>query len=314
MPIISVSPGSVEEVDQHDIHIPISNYPLNWTAESHSEPSPMHGNARRRRLRIRVGGSLTTAWPSSRRRRFAEVVRCKSSGVGSQLVGPSRRADPTLGQYVRAVGHGQHRVHVLLDQKHANTGVASDGGDCREEAFHDDWAETEAQLVDHKESRTAHQGTGNGQHLLLAARHLSGGAIDDLLKFRKESQGPLDGLSVAAPRREPEVFAAGEPEEQCAILGHVRDAAANQGQRVGCRISSCQPRLRLAEHVDLARNAWKKPGDREEHRRLTGPVRAQQRDDLARVDVQIDVAYDRYATVPRRQLANVEGTTDRRIQ
>ena len=100
----------------------------------------------------------------------------------------------------------------------------------------------------------------------------------------------LLAFGAVALQAEADVLVDGQVEEQRAVLGHVRQAAA--GDRVGL-----VARHGFAEHGDDTRERRQQSGDREQRRRLAGAVRSEQRDDLARTDVQGDVAQHRDAAV-----------------
>ncbi len=70
-------------------------------------------------------------------------------------------------QQVHAVGDLHGEVGVLLDQQHGDAPPGVEVGDDLEQLLGDQRRETEAGLVAQQQLRTAHQGAGDRQHLLL---------------------------------------------------------------------------------------------------------------------------------------------------
>ena len=62
----------------------------------------------------------------------------------------------------------------------------------------------------------------------------------------------------------------------------------------------------IAEHLDVAAEAGQEPGDGQKRRGLAGAVRAEQRDDLAGLDVEVDAVHDGHTAVARDQPAKLE--------
>ena len=77
------------------------------------------------------------------------------------------------------------------------------------------------------------------------------------------------------------------------LLGHVAEAVP------AARVHRCGGRL--AEEPDLALHRRELAGEREQRRRLAGAVGAEERDDLAGVDVEVEVADDGHLAVAGRQ-------------
>ena len=76
--------------------------------------------------------------------------------------------------HVHPIGDAQRLSDVLLDEEDADAfvGHVADAG---EEPVHDERREAEGQLVGEQHPRVATEGSGQRQHLLLAARHEPGG-------------------------------------------------------------------------------------------------------------------------------------------
>ena len=60
-------------------------------------------------------------------------------------------------------------VGVLLDQKHRHAVALVEVADDLEDLLDDERREAERWLVEQEQARAAHQGAGDGEHLLLAA-------------------------------------------------------------------------------------------------------------------------------------------------
>jgi hypothetical protein len=135
-----------------------------------------------------------------------------------------------VGQHVAAVGQLQRHVHVLLDQQHAGPGARGVLAHHRQQAADDHRGEAEAHLVEHQQPWLAGQGAGDREHLLLAARHQPGLAVLERAQ-RGEVVERGAGVARAALAVEPEVLGHGQPEEQPAIGGDVRDPEPGAGGR-----------------------------------------------------------------------------------
>src|SRR5258707_2457611 len=93
-------------------------------------------------------------------------------GVGRQFSHRPAEADLALFDDVGAVGHGLGEVQVLLGQEHAQP-LALERPDRVGHLLDDDGSQALGRLVEQHAAWIAHQGAGDGEHLLLAARHAS---------------------------------------------------------------------------------------------------------------------------------------------
>ena len=134
--------------------------------------------------------------------------------------------------HIGAVRGGQRDMHRLLDHQHGDAALAQFGDDLIDLA-HDQRRQAERRLVEQQQLRRRHQGAGDRQHLLLAARELAGLLAEALLQDREQRQHALEigrrRLPVA-PRRgaERDVLRHAERAEDAPPLGHQRQALGDQ--------------------------------------------------------------------------------------
>ena len=135
-----------------------------------------------------------------------------------------------------------------------------------------------------------HQGPPHRDHLLLAPgerpRKLGAAVVDE----REERVDALEVVLAALPvpvqvRAELQVFEHGHRPEEPPVLGHDRHSAADPVARGAIRDV-------LTVEGDAARVRPDDPEDRLQRRRLPRGVAAEQRDELARADLELDVLED----------------------
>ena len=117
------------------------------------------------------------------------------------------------------------------------------------------------------------------EHLLLAARQQPDAAIEMRFELGEQLDRAIDVAAADA-----QVLARREVHQHGALLRHHAEPlpGAHVQRRVGARAEQANV---TAERAQLARQ-------RRDRRRLAGTVRPEQRDDLARVDVQVEIADD----------------------
>ena len=196
-------------------------------------------------------------------------------------------------EHVPAVGDLERELHVLLDQQDRATGALRVLPHDREQGLDDHRRKPEAELVEQEQPRLAGERAADGEHLLLAAREQPGAPRPQLAQQGEVLVRDLL-VDVPAAPGETEVLGDGQPEEDAATLGHVRDPAPRPPGR------GDTPEI-FAVEDDPALHRADDPGDHSQRRRLAGPVRAQQRDHLARPDRQVEVADDGRLVVAGRQ-------------
>src|SRR5262249_54851368 len=134
------------------------------------------------------------------------------------------------------------------------------------------------------------------QHLLLAARQQPRGAAHERLELR-EDRDRVGGGDVC----EPEVLLRGERHEDRALLGDEPHPAARTAEE-GCL-------RRDATEDDVAGDGGELAGEGEERCGFSRAVRPDERDDLAGLDVEVEVAHDGHGAVPGGEAAALEQRT-----
>ncbi len=149
------------------------------------------------------------------------------------------------------------------------------------------------------DQRLAHR-----QHLLLAAGEVAGQLVDAVAS-RGNSSSTRSSASRAACaslrfiQRQPQVLPHGQRREDARAAGHHHHAAL--GDLVGRA-----DRDVLAGEAHRALRWVSRSGDRLEQRRLAGAVGAEQGDDLALVDVEVEPEQDLHGPVGRVEVSHLE--------
>ena len=139
--------------------------------------------------------------------------------------------------------------------------------------------ETQRELVGEDHRGTARQREPEREHLLLTAGQQRDSAVEVRLELREQ----LDDR-VRRRAEDPDVLGDGHPHEHgLASVTSARPARARWCS--GALVCRDRGSHRAAERRELA-------GQREDRRRLAGAVRSEQRDDLARANLEVDVADD----------------------
>ncbi len=183
----------------------------------------------------------------------------------------------------------ERELGVLLDQQDRDA-FARDLQHRFEDLLHHQRREPHRRLVEQQQLRLRHQRARHREHLLLAAGQRAGGLPAALLEAGKEIEHALDvvldrGPVAADVGAHREIFLDGQRAEHAAALGDHGEAVAHELER------------RAAGHVlagvtDRAALHRLQAGDALQRRRLPGAVGADQADELALVDVEVD-ALDR---------------------
>src|SRR4051812_45999708 len=176
-------------------------------------------------------------------------------------------------------------VGVLLDE-HDRRALRVDLADDLVDAVDDDRREPERRLVEEQELRLRHDRAPDREHLLLAAGHRPALLALALLQAREQRvhavQVLADALRVPARERAHlEVLEDRHAREDPPALGRLRDADLGDGV-------ARQPLDLGAVEDDAAHPRRHDARDRAQRRRLAGAVRADERDDLAFVDLERD--------------------------
>jgi hypothetical protein len=143
-------------------------------------------------------------------------------------------------------------------------------------------------LVEQQQARVDHQRHRHREHLPLAAGERARLHAPALGEHREACKRLLDAPRASLRIDEAahlEVLAHAHRRKDVLLLRHVRDAEpADLARRV--------PRDRLAVEHDRAAARREQAGDRLHERRLACAIRAEDRDDLARPDAQVDALQD----------------------
>ena len=218
------------------------------------------------------------------RRGTLQEDRAEHVGSLEQLAGGAVEADLTLLHEVRGLGDGQGDVHRLLHQDHRGA-LLLEPLHRHEELGDHARRQAERELVDHQQARARQQRHGEGEHLLLATAEVGGGLLHPVLERREHLQHVRDGLRAAGlvtiePARQPQVLVDGQRREHPLPARDHDDAAG--GDLVGRGVGGVAP----VEH-DRPAVGGHHAGDGLQERRLPCAVGAEQRHDLALVDLEV---------------------------
>src|SRR4051794_14174523 len=188
-------------------------------------------------------------------------------------------------EHVAALRHVERVVRVLLDE-HDRRALLVDLADHVVDAVDDDRRQAERRLVEEQQLRLGHQGAADREHLLLAAGHRAALLTLALLEAREQRVHAVEVLADAggiaaregahlevledAHAREdaPSLRRLGDPDLGDLVAGETLDLGAVEEDAAG-------PRRHDAR-------------DRPQRRRLARAVGADERDDLALVDLERD--------------------------
>src|SRR5262249_34932996 len=173
-----------------------------------------------------------------------------------------------------------------------------------EELLDDERREPERELVDEEEPRPAEQRAADRAHLLLAAGELPGRPRGALAKARQKREDPREVLRDAVPIPTQvgaleEVVPDREAREEAPALRHLDDAGPDDLVGAG-------PGQVAAVEPDRSRPRREQVRDRVQEGRLARAVAAEQRDELARADLERHAPENLDAAVSGRQIPNLE--------
>ena len=232
-------------------------------------------------------------WPLPRLRRLRHAAapsrnteRRTSGRSSSSAVGPWKRISPFSMKYAVSamVSATFTDCSTRMTVVPCSLELAHDG----EQLLDDDWREPERQLVDHQHVGLGEERHREREHLLLAARQVRGGSFMPAPQHREELEHLLGrGLRVRAGR------AGAATRATCRFSATVSDG--NTPWPPGTWMTpfaaiSCggMPVMSLPSKMMLPRSGRDEARDRAQQRRLAGAVRAEQRDDLALADLEVD--------------------------
>ena len=219
----------------------------------------------------------------------------------SSAVGPAE-ADRAALHEVRPLGDRERDVDALLHQDHGGALVGHPLHD-RQQLADDDRRKPERQFVDQQHSRLGDERHAQRQHLLLAAAEVARVAMQPLAQQREHLQHFLDGLgatlgvAAARPAGQLQVLLHRQATEHALAARHLADA--ERGDLVGWRVGDV-----AAVENDRTAVGFHHTADRLQQRALASAVGAQQRNDLAFLDVEVDAEQHLPAAVARVEIAD----------
>lgn len=142
--------------------------------------------------------------------------------VSAKFGGGLPGRDLSVGEDVAAVRDLQGQGDVLLDEQHRAVVLDGELPDDRQQPLDDDRSKPEAELVEHEQLRTAHQGAADAEHLLLTAGQQASAPVPEIPERREVLEGDIR-VNLLAPVRQLEVFGDGQSEEDAAVVRDVRD-------------------------------------------------------------------------------------------
>ena len=197
----------------------------------------------------------------------------------------------------------QRVIGILLDEEDRHALAPVELADGIEDLPHDDGREAERRLVEHEETRPAHERAGDRQHLLLAARKRAAALCKALLEPGKElchtRQVLLEMSRAINLGAHLEIFQHRHAPEDAPPFRRLRDPEA--------RDRVCfEPRDVLAGEADRSLSRPRIAADGHHQRRLAGAIGTDQRHDLAFRDLDIDTLQRHDAAVVALDAADAE--------
>src|SRR6266702_5139676 len=231
-------------------------------------------------------------------RSYAEIGM-KLVHIGGELrIGKSVNDLAVLDDVV-TIRDGGCDAEVMLDQKDRKAFLLEPRNGVTD-LLDDDRSQTFGWLVQHQEARARAQDARDRQHLLLTAGQFRALAVEALLQVRKQVKDLIERQSACTHhRRQQQVLPHVETGENSAFLRTERDAHARD--LVGGRADDL-----LVVELDRAGALADDAHDRLQRGRLAGAVAPEQRDDLARVHVEIYPVQDVGLAVPGFQVAHLK--------
>ena len=233
----------------------------------------------------------------------AEIELADERVVGERR-GRALVGDPALDEDHGAVGDGESGAHVLLDEHDGDAG-AVDRLQAVEDLADDLRRQAGRGLVEDQDRGLDDQRAGDGKHLALAAGERAGagaGARGEVGEHAVERGDPPG----AARLRQDSARRAGGSRGWSASRRCSRSAARRRGRAAPSRVRGAAVISAPCE-ADRAGMHRDEAGDRLDEGRLAGAVRAEQHDELARGDDEVDAAHD-------RQVALVAGDERARLE
>src|SRR5579871_1930731 len=222
--------------------------------------------------------------------------------IGADHRRPARYDALSLSKDISAAGDLEALHDVLLDQQNGNA-LGMNARDQGEQFLDHYRRQPERGFVENKQSRLGHQPAADCEHLLFAARERAGtlrAALTEAGKNR-ESAIPIGGAASggAAIAAQIEVLSDGKIGEDPSTLGDVDEAARNNRRRLLAFNGD-------AVEADRTGSRPHDAGDGAIERGLADTIGAEDSDDLARGDVEVDAAQHLGVAVAGAQIADFE--------
>src|SRR2546426_1529363 len=229
----------------------------------------------------------------------SEVRARDKLAVRAQLGRRSAETDAAVLEDEGAVRHVQGRFDELLHQQHRDALLAEDTNDV-EELPHHCRREALRHLVDHHQAGLGKNRAAQRDHLLLPAGQRADQLAPALAQLREELKGGCD-VDVVARRvgHESQRVLDRQIWEQATAVGDVDEPELRDPLR------GRAGHVPAAEH-HAAATGMDHAGDRTQGGGLAGAVGADAGDHLARTHRKVDVADDLQASIPRREVLDLE--------
>ena len=193
-----------------------------------------------------------------------------------RLGGGELEQDLPARHQVHPIGVLQRLVGVLLDDQRPGAAFVGRRPHRPEEPVDDLRCESERQLVGEQQRRVAAQGSGEGQHLLLAARQHPAPHRQSRFELGEQRQRAFDRTAAEA---------------QVVAGRHLREHQSFLGDQADATVADPAIHRREGRHVvehDDPVDRRQLAGDRQQRRRLARAVRAEQADHFAALDREVD--------------------------
>ncbi len=216
--------------------------------------------------------------------------------------------DPVVDQHRDSVGDGDEAVEIVRHHEHGETQAVLEVAHEAVEFVGGDGIKSGGRLVEEEQRRVERKRAREPRALAHAARKL--GRILEAAVARQSDQCELEGAQLVEQRLRQshpllegnrDILGHGERAEQRAVLEHHAPAPDDPLERVGAR-----PGDILAEHLDRARGRRQDADNGLEQHRLAGARGADHRENLAPMELEIDVAVQQPARHARCQPREAE--------
>src|SRR5881296_722490 len=174
-----------------------------------------------------------------------------------------------------------------------------EGGDGVRKRLHSDRREAFRGLVEQQQARTRHEGAGDRQHLLLAAREAAAALVRPVGQLGEQAEDALDREAALGADADREVLRHRQVGEDPPILGHEPDAQAGHAVRR-------HTAQRASLEADLSGRHLDDADDRLEGGGLAGAIASEQRDHLALGRAQADAVEHVARPVDRVDVGELE--------